>query len=465
MFVAAAIAASTTLFANTSENFNSRKGIPLRHLKSNLQNSCWTFHHFDINSTGWNPAIEGDGAMVSNPDALTSGNAGIYTPVLIVSDQISISFNYRFSEDFSSDENRWVKLCLADHNNNIVQVLEQTELNGNGAENIRKYSTKFQNIQPGEYRLLLLYGGSGGKAHIALDELTTSAPYKFPKGCNMAPQASDLIIKGEANRTAKGTLYPKSELGQKAFLVRNPEDGHVDLFPDGTFVFIPKKGFKGHNTTFIYRLCNDHGANLCSDPIKVDIRFPSDQLGTFHGSYKSQGNVELAWYTEPGNSIRSFEVERSVDGINWSSAGTIPANELHHSNAYTYVDKVGKNTALKKDLYYRLKHTDTEGAVNISKTMIVRVYNTRTLTMICVAPNPDKREITLNVQLPLPSMISVRVTDHSGKIAIYNTLHAQAGVNNIVVDGSRELPPGNYLLEVIVNSKERMLVKLIKEEN
>ena len=38
-----------------------------------------------------------------------------------------------------------------------------------------------------------------------------------------------------------------------------------------------------------------------------------------------------------------------------------------------------------------------------------------------------------------------------------------AGINTVMMDGTSQLKPGLYILEVIVNSKERMMVKLVKE--
>jgi hypothetical protein len=89
LFAALLIGVTASAAPNASENFNSRKGTPLRQLKALLQNNCWTFHHFDINQNGWNPAIEGDGAMVADINALEFSNSGIYTPMLVIPGQIS----------------------------------------------------------------------------------------------------------------------------------------------------------------------------------------------------------------------------------------------------------------------------------------------------------------------------------------------------------------------------------------
>lgn len=462
----AGLLASGSVMGSDIENFNSRKGVPLKELKSKLQNSCWTFHQFDINQHGWNPSIEGDGAMVSSNTALQSGNAGIYTPLLTVKSSLSVSFNYKFNEDFEPTAARWIKLCLANAANEIVHVLDQLDLNGYQATSIRSFSTKYSNLEAGEYRLLLLYGGTGGSSRIAIDELTTSAEYKFPKGCDAAPSISHIRIAGRADRTASGSLLTdQSDVIQKPFLVEHAQNGKVELFPDGTFVFIPHNGFKGKSATFSYRLCNDQGNHLCSDPIDVTINFPGEHLVKFNGSYEGDGNVELAWHTNSTSDISRFDLERSTDGKNWKSAGTIHAAKLSPAagNHYSYIDKVGKNTALKNDLYYRLKQITADGEVNTSNLMIVRVYNKRTLTMICVAPHPDKREVAVNVQLNENSMVTMRIYDHTNATIIHRSIEAPRGLNNLVIDGTRDLIPGNYLLEVIVNSKDRMMVNLIKE--
>lgn len=451
--------------AGVAENFNSRKGIPITNIKASLQNSCWTFHHFDVNSNGWNPKIEGDGAMVSDESSMLNGNAGIYTPLLLVGSQVEVSFEYVFSEDFDQSSARWIKVCLANSSNEIISELEKIDFNGFQATKNKKFSTRFNNLEPGEYRLVLLYGGNGGKALIAVDELKTSAPFKYPGGCNAAPFALRDNIKGLANHSASGSVIDndgdKNKSSLTAYLIRKSPDGDVDLKEDGTFTFTPVKNFKGSSTSFIYKVCDD--ANLCSPNATVTIHFPIGQLVDFKGSYKKDGNVELAWNTSSGSDITTFELERSINGRDWENSATVTAANALQQSDYTYLDKVGKNIALKKDLYYRLKQIKSDGSFTTSRLLIVRVYNTKTVSMISVTPNPAKSDIAVNVQLQESSLVSMRIVNASGSIVLHKTAEAGKGISNILIEGSSKLTPGLYTLEVIVNSKERMLVKLIKE--
>jgi hypothetical protein len=59
--------------------------------------------------------------------------------------------------------------------------------------------------------------------------------------------------------------------------------------------------------------------------------------------------------------------------------------------------------------------------------------------------------------------MSIRIFDEENNTVIHKKTEGTTGENNIAIEESGELKPGNYLLEVIVNSKERMIVKLLKE--
>src|SRR5437016_8118532 len=98
----AALLATAGVFAQTtSDNFNSRPEATITQVKGYLQTHCWQFTDFDVNRNGWNPGIEGDGAMVSGPGADPNENTGIYSQRLSLSGHVNISFAYKFSSNVS----------------------------------------------------------------------------------------------------------------------------------------------------------------------------------------------------------------------------------------------------------------------------------------------------------------------------------------------------------------------------
>ncbi len=454
----------------TAENFNSRNGIPVKQVKASLQNACWTFHHFDINHNGWNPGIEGDGAMVSNGAVSPQGNSGIYTPLLDVGEELNISFDYTFDNNFSDYTRRWMRICLVNPADQHMQLLETVEFDGVNAIRKKNYSTLFSNLTPGSYRLALIYGGSGGAARIAVDGLSVSAPTKYAGGCNIPPAATAEEITGTANRTASAMLLDPAGDNKKlvAFLIKGSPDGRIDLQKDGSLNFTPAQGFSGNSTSFVYKVCEEEATGLCSENRTTRIHFPElptpAGLLDFSGIYKQNGNVELLWTVSNAHNNGHFEVERMIDGKAWEKAGVVKTTTgATGKKSYVYTDKLNRQAALKKDLYYRLKQVEQDGSAAMSRLLIVRIYNTKILSTISVTPDPDKNDIGVNVQLHENSYVSMRVLNDNGESVIHRSLEAHSGVNNFMIDGSSDLAAGPYLLEVIVNSKERMQVKLLKE--
>src|SRR5438046_1374696 len=118
----AALLATAGVFAQTtSDNFNSRPEATTTHVKGFLQSNCWQFTDFDVNRNGWNPAIEGDGAMVSGPGADPNESTGIYSQQLSLGGHVNISFSYQFNSNVT--DRRWINIYLTDGQNNITNKL------------------------------------------------------------------------------------------------------------------------------------------------------------------------------------------------------------------------------------------------------------------------------------------------------------------------------------------------------
>lgn len=462
------LATGLNVNANTIDNFNSRPGITCSQIKTYLQGHCWAFPGFEVNRDNWNPRIEGDGAMVSSN---ASPNSGIYTPVLNIENSLSISFAYKFNQAIVAGTRRWIKVYLSDANNANVVLLDSVELRNVNVSKSYNYNRGFLSIKPGIYKVFINYGGNGGSTQIAIDDLNISASLYYESGCNSAPIAINDKFNGLPHHYATGTVTnndkdPDSE-SMNAYLVTNSPDGKVTLETDGSFTFTPNAGFNGKSTTFAYKVCDQ--CALCSHDATVTINFLNEKDGglpvslvDLKGLYMSNGDVELSWITENERNIARYEVERSMDGNKWKKLGTIDSKNTEKT-AYDFTDGIGRNKVEKNDIYYRLKQVDAEGKIATSRLLVVRVYNTRALKMVSVTPNPDKNDIAVTTQLNEKSFVAMKIMDESGAVKLKKSLKAEAGANSYMIEGSSNLKPGNYTLEVLINSKEKMLVQLIKE--
>lgn len=471
------LATACTLFslattAQTNEDFNARPEAALTEVKGYLQDQCWYFNDFDINSANWNPGIEGDGAMVSAPGASTTASSGIYSPIVSVPGYITISFSYKFNKTLVSNQRRWIKIYLVNYENEIQSELDNLEFTSVSTTTTYTYNKSFS-AGSGPYKVFISYTGEGGSTRVAIDQLHLSASRQYANGCNTPPVAVNDIVAGNANRTASGSIcqndYDVNGDLYDCYIVTNSPHGTVTLNYDKTFSFTPNPGFTGSSTSFTYQLCDYGYGPLCSNQATVTINFPTQgflpvSLIDFSGIYRDNGLVELNWVSTFEQNSAQFIIERSYTGIEWETAGSVKAQGISTvRKAYRFTDEVGRNTANRKDIYYRLKMVDLDGKTAISRILVVRVYNTRSTKMISVSPNPAKNDIVANVQLNKASMVVVKVLNQQGAEVMRKSLKLQEGSNSIQMEGTSKLSPGMYVLEVIVNSNERLIVKLIKE--
>jgi hypothetical protein len=452
--------------AQVSENFNTRNGVALSQLKGYLQSHCWNLSDFDITRSN----TDSEGWLVPGEAITANQRTGIYTPVLDIPGSITISFNWQFDQAFEKGTRRWLKLYLTDPNNIIVSLLDSIECAPASAQTANAYTSSFSGMQPGIYKVYLNYQGTGGNARIAIDQLVVSAALHYTEGCNTSPIAENDNITGFPDHTATGQVTVNDRDADhdhfNAYLIANSPDGKVALHSDGSFTFTPNPDFAGHSTTFSYKVCDNGFGRLCSQDATVKLSFPDESvsLNDFAGLYNDGGQVLLKWGTAYEFNSERFEIERSIDGRKWQTAGTVKAQGTSRANkAYTFNDEVGKNTALKKDLYYRLKQVDNEGKVALSRLLVVRVYNTSAVKMMSVTPSPAKRDIAVTTQLNENSYVAMKILNADGAIVMNKTSKAGIGANSFIMEGSHNLLPGAYTLDVTVNSKERMMVKLIKE--
>ncbi|MEP7278964.1 MAG: Ig-like domain-containing protein [Bacteroidota bacterium] len=464
----AIVFASAGVFAQTTENFNSRLNTDLSQVKSYLQNHCWQFHDFDINN-GWDPAIEGDGALVSGSGASSTQNTGILSPLLALSGNVAVSFKYKFSALVT--DRRWLKVYTMSGNNDAVKLLDSIELTGADNNTVYTYNKVLSTNLSGCYKLYINYQGTGGDNRIAIDQLNLGAATCYSSGCNQPPVAVNDFFGGTNTHTATGNVLPndfdpESNL-LSAQLITNSTDGNVALQSFGSFTFTPNPGFKGESTTFTYMVCDNGSPSMCSDIATVTVVFQSAgalpvtivDLGAVYANNK----VNVKWTTTFELNNDHFEVERSTDGISFKSVATVKGQgnsaTLHN---YQFNDDVSKNVLNKNDLYYRLKQVDLDGKASYTKVLVVRVYRTKSLQSLSVTPNPAINDIKVNVQLNENSYIVMKIANSSGIEVMRKTTRGSIGTNSFSLEGTSRLQAGIYFLEVIVNSNERMMVKLIK---
>jgi hypothetical protein len=184
----------------------------------------------------------------------------------------------------------------------------------------------------------------------------------------------------------------------------------------------------------------------------------AERLISFNGDYINRA-VDLHWNLAGQKTDSHFNIERSFDGERYEKVGEVTAGSA--SFVYSYSDNIKPSVARRNDLYYRLQEVD--GTNNsYSKVLIVRMFETHSVASISVTPDPTINDIQVNVNLKESSFVVMKISDSNGDEVMKKTAKADDGSNTFSLSGTSKLKAGNYKLEIIVNSNERMTMQLIK---
>jgi endonuclease I len=156
---------------------------------------------------------------------------------------------------------------------------------------------------------------------------------------------------------------------------------------------------------------------------------------------KLNNTIQLKWATEKETDLKKYDVERSVDGINFIRIASMPAQNLRN---YAINDN---NLPAAASVFYRLKMIDVDGKFNYSKTISVRLGNN--LIGTTVFPNPATNQITIK----LPQLLIVnsifKITDVAGREMVARQT-INAGVSVVTVK-TNQLPAGRYLVTILTD--------------
>ena len=164
---------------------------------------------------------------------------------------------------------------------------------------------------------------------------------------------------------------------------------------------------------------------------------------------KQSTSVALKWETVNEYSMLNYEVQRSGDGINFTSIGTVEASGKA-SSLYSFLD----SRPLATVNFYRLKMINADLSYTYSRVVTVR-FNKQDIS-VQAFPNPVKNN--LNVQFAVPEgEATVYILDAQGRILKQMQFRSTGNSISTAIDMSA-FSKGVYFIRV--NDET---VKIIKE--
>lgn len=456
---------SLSVAAQVAENFNARSGATTgTQVKDLLLGQGWNFHKVNINETA---AIEG-GLSVRSANTLGwSADIGFTTPLIeVTGNTLSVGFRYKF--DGGSSGMRSFMINLMDCNGAFIKnmVFNTTNFTSTPSTYLQSFT-----VNPGTYRVQLYFQGANSNARVVIDEFgINDASLKYTNGLNNAPVAAPDFFNGLPNSTASGNVLTNDiepdgeEMSVALFEAPPANQGYITLDSDGSFTFTPAPGFIGSGVAFKYMVCDNSCQQLCAGPVQVLINLPVGaptpvMMLSFTGTLSAK-TVTLNWSTATELNNAKFEILRSEDGTSFSKVGEVDGRGTVTSiTNYTWKENVSAVSA--QVLHYKLKQLDTDGKYEFSKTVVVRL-NADAAVIASVAPNPVAGTANLTVNLQRNSSVQVRLLNNMGKELARKNFNGQTGTNAFPLSETNDLVRGIYLLEVVIDNKERTLLKIVK---
>ncbi len=152
-------------------------------------------------------------------------------------------------------------------------------------------------------------------------------------------------------------------------------------------------------------------------------------------------NVLVTWTSTFETNFRNYEVERSVNGVTFTTIGTVAGQNLGNYHFYD------NHLPAENIIYYRLKMVDIDGKTNYSKIVSVRL--TSAGNRLSLFPNPTANFITVKLTQVATATTNVKITDITGRAV--KTKSIAAGTVQFKLDVS-DLPSGRYFIQVISNA-------------
>ncbi len=173
---------------------------------------------------------------------------------------------------------------------------------------------------------------------------------------------------------------------------------------------------------------------------------------SFNAAWQQKGKTaRLDFKTDKESGICCFDVEKSSDGFNYYSIGTLPAKNISGIQSYSFIDA----NATGKKQFYRIKIKGIAGQIDYSN--IQQLQNDKA-TEILMFPNPTTDVLQLQLNKVYDKM-NVQIINSAGQLVKHLTVPAS---NQTITIPVKNLAAGKYWLHLQSDS-EKQVLQFVKE--
>jgi hypothetical protein len=251
----------------------------------------------------------------------------------------------------------------------------------------------------------------------------------------------------------------------------------IDLAPNsivsGSFVVPPQAA---ENVVVRMRIIDDYSSysgfpvpdinSGCSDPVYgqaedypimvTSVPLPVTLLS--FSAIEKVNDIVLNWTTTKEVDNKGFEIERSFDGINFTTIGFVKSAQYHAEQyQYSFVDA---NIA-QPTLFYRLKQIDIDGQASLSNVITINRSNVNTDNGFELLKNPVSDNVAFAVKTSLQDVLTATLVDVSGRPVAQWKMQKADGRHQFDIR-DKGLQAGIYIL-IVQTRDQQYVAKILKQ--
>ena len=202
--------------------------------------------------------------------------------------------------------------------------------------------------------------------------------------------------------------------------------------------------------------CLDTGIFIQASTISSSIVVIPIELLSFETEIKDS-KVNISWATATEKNSSYFDVERSIDGVNYRSVYRVNgAGNSTTTNNYSFTDV---NAVPGYINYYRLREVDFDGKHMLSKVNMVNLMPK--IKTISLWPNPIKSKFTAEISFPENGTATLEITDIAGRVILSENRVLEQGMNTVEIN-TENLVTGTYFFRVKSDSYTGEVQRIMK---
>ncbi len=184
---------------------------------------------------------------------------------------------------------------------------------------------------------------------------------------------------------------------------------------------------------------------------------------SFTGALDENTVAHLTWTTSSELNNDHFEIERSLDGLSFSFAGTVKASTASGitDRKYNFTDAAAVLKTAKK-VYYRIRQIDTDGRATTGSVVVLQPRTSGHSSLLSVYPVPVKSNFTVAFNAERNDAGIFQIKNLFGQKVYEKKVAVAAGQNAIAVSDAANLLPGNYVAVLMIPGADIQIQKFIK---